>query len=112
LKLKLLLGVLLLCGAGYFTVFGGEYDLFDLRRVRQERALEEQRVVEAVAEVERLRARRDSLLHDSASIERIARERYGMIRSGERLYRFTAPAEGEAAADSMGAPPDPAPPRR
>jgi cell division protein FtsB len=88
LKLKLLLGALLLSAAAYFTVFGGEYDLFDLRRVRHERAAEQQRVAEAHQEVERLRARRDSLLHDSATIERIARERYGMIRSGERLYRF------------------------
>jgi cell division protein FtsB len=89
LKLKLLLGALLLFGAAYFTVFGGEYDLFDLRRVRHERAAEQQRVAEAQLEVERLRARRDSLMHDSATIERIARERYGMIRGGERLYRFT-----------------------
>lgn len=91
MRFKLLLGLLLLAGAVYFTVFGGEYDMFDLRRVRHERAAEEQRVVEARAEVERHRARRDSLLHDSATIERIARERYGLIRDGERLYRFADP---------------------
>jgi cell division protein FtsB len=91
LKLRLLLGAVLLAGAGYFAVFGGDYDIFDLRSVRLERAAEEQRAAATQAEVERLRARRDSLLHDSATIERVARERYGMIRDGERLYRFADP---------------------
>lgn len=47
-------------------------------------------------EVERLRARVDSLENDSATIERIAREKWGMIRPGERLYRFE-----EAGADTL-----------
>jgi cell division protein FtsB len=88
LRIRLFVGLLLLVGAAYFAVFGGDYDIFDVRRVRQDRAIEEQRVEEARAEVERLRARRDSLAYDSATIERIARERYGLIRNGERLYRF------------------------
>jgi cell division protein FtsB len=69
--------------------------------VRSERAREDMRVEEARAEVDRLRARRDSLLHDSATIERVARERYGLIRDGERLYRFADPQD--SAADSMAA---------
>ncbi|HEX6308820.1 MAG TPA: septum formation initiator family protein [Longimicrobiales bacterium] len=88
MKLRVLLGFLLLAGAAYFAVFGGDYDAFDLRRIRHERALEEQRAEEARAEVLRLRAQQDSLATDSATIERIARERYGLIRDGERLYRF------------------------
>ncbi|HEX6134563.1 MAG TPA: septum formation initiator family protein [Longimicrobiales bacterium] len=103
MKLRVLLGFLLLAGAAYFAVFGGDYDAFDLRRVRQERALEEQRAEEVRAEVERLRLRRDSLATDSATIERIARERYGLIRDGERLYRFA-----DTAADTLAVrrPPD------
>jgi cell division protein FtsB len=69
--------------------------------VRNERAREDMRVEEARAEVDRLRARRDSLLHDSATIERVARERYGLIRDGERLYRFADPQD--SATDSMAA---------
>jgi cell division protein FtsB len=88
LRLRVLFGSLLLAGAAYFAVFGGDYDAFDLRRVRRERALEEQRARQVRADVEALRARRDSLADDSATIERIARERYGLIRDGERLYRF------------------------
>jgi hypothetical protein len=65
--------------------------------VRDQRAHEEQRVEEASGEVERLRARRDSLAHDSATIERVARERYGLIRDGERLYRFAETPDSGAA---------------
>jgi cell division protein FtsB len=109
LKLRVLLGLALLAGAAYFAVFGGDYDVFDLRRVRQERALEEQRARELAADVETLRAREDSLANDSATIERIARERYGLIRDGERLYRFTDSA-GDTTADSTAAPRSQRPP--
>ncbi|MEX1181680.1 MAG: septum formation initiator family protein [Gemmatimonadota bacterium] len=98
---RLLLGTILLAGAAYFAVFGGDYDLFDLRRVRHERALEQARAESTRADVARLRARRDSLATDSATIERLARERYGLVRDGERLYRF-ADEPDEPAADSAG----------
>jgi cell division protein FtsB len=97
LRLLLALGGALLVGAAYFAVFGGDYDVFELHRIRGERAVEEHRAAEVRADVERLRARRDSLLHDSATIERVARERYGMIRDGERLYRFAEPPPQDAA---------------
>lgn len=93
MRIRILLGVVLLAGAAYFAIFGGDYDVFDVRRVRQERAVEEQRAADLAAEVDRLRARRDSLATDSATLDRIARERYGLIRDGERLYRFAEPAD-------------------
>jgi cell division protein FtsB len=96
LRIRVLVGVALLAGAAYFAIFGGDYDAFDLRRVRHERALEEQRAAQVQADVAELRARRDSLATDSATIERLARERYGLIRDGERLYRFA-----DSAADSL-----------
>jgi cell division protein FtsB len=80
--------------AGYFAVFGGEYSLLEMQRIRQERALEQQRLVQAEAELVRLRARVDSLENDSATIERIAREKWGMIRPGERVYRFEGDSAG------------------
>jgi cell division protein FtsB len=56
--------------------------------VRVELEQERTRLTAVQDEVERLRARVDSLENDSATIERIAREKWGMIRPGERLYRF------------------------
>jgi cell division protein FtsB len=98
LRLRVLLGLVLLAGAAYFAIFGGDYDVFDVRRVRQERSLEERRAADLADEVGKLRARRDSLATDSATLDRIARERYGLIRDGERLYRFAEPADSSAPA--------------
>ncbi len=75
-------------GAAYFALLGGDSSLLDLRRIRKEVAREAERLRDVRAEVERLRARADSLESDTAIIERIARERWGLIRPGERLYRF------------------------
>ncbi len=88
LRLRYLMGAALLAGAAYFAIFGGEYSLLELRRVRTELEAERERLQEVQAEVDRLRARVDSLENDSATIERVAREKWGMIRPGEKLYRF------------------------
>jgi cell division protein FtsB len=88
MKLRLLLGALLLSGAAYFALFGGDYSLLELQRIKHELEQERARLEVAETEAARLRARVDSLENDSATIERIARERWGLIRPGERLYRF------------------------
>jgi cell division protein FtsB len=88
MRLRYVVGILLLAGAAYFAVFGGEYSLVEVGRVKRELALEQERLVQARAELVRLQARVDSLQNDSATIVRIARERWGMIAPGERLYRF------------------------
>ena len=78
----------LVAGAAYYALFGGEYSLFEARNLERERAREHQRLTETRRDVVTLRARADSLQHDSATLERIAREKYGLIKEGERLYRF------------------------
>ena len=85
--------------ATYFAVFGGEYSLFEVRRARAERAVEASRLAELRRVNDSLRAWGDSLEADSATIERLARERYGMIREGEVLYRIAQP---DTADDSEG----------
>ncbi|NIP83187.1 MAG: septum formation initiator family protein, partial [Actinobacteria bacterium] len=70
---------------------GGEYTFLDLWRLDREH---EQEVVELEAirvEVQELKQVADSLATDSAALERLAREQYGLIREGERLYRFVEP---------------------
>jgi cell division protein FtsB len=91
LRARVLLGSALLVGAAYFAVFGGEYGLFELHGVRGELELESARLDSARAELARLQARADSLERDSATIERLARERHGLIRPGEKLFRFADP---------------------
>jgi cell division protein FtsB len=108
MRVRYIVGLILVAGAGYFAVFGGEYSLLEVQRVKRELELERDRLAEARVELDRLHARVDSLKNDSATIVRLARERWGMIRPGERLYRFE---EGDTASDPdaagrAGTPPD------
>jgi len=72
----------------YFAVQGGEYGTSDLIALRRQESSERD-------QVERLRHVVDSLQHEATAIEqdlraqeRVARERFGMIRRGELLYRL------------------------
>lgn len=84
---RFLIGALA-ASAAYFAVFGGEYNVFELRQLKREFRHEVAALEALHDEVERMRLRADSLATDPAALERVARERYGMIRDGERLYRF------------------------
>ncbi|HEU0052403.1 MAG TPA: septum formation initiator family protein [Longimicrobium sp.] len=91
-------GVLAL--AGYYAVWGGEYSAFDLLTIRRDRRAAEEELARARHEVDSLKAYAGKLRDDDATVERIARERFGMIRDGELLYRFapdSAPARGSEA---------------
>jgi len=90
---RLLLSGLLLV-AVYFAVFGGEYSAFELRARRADLERETVRLSDLEAQIDSLSAWADSLQHDDATLERVARERFGMIKRGETLYRFTEPDEG------------------
>jgi len=79
--------------AVYFALFGGEYSFFEVRRIRAESLELESRLAELERANDSLRTWAESLDTDSATIERLARERYGMIRSGEVLYQFAQPAD-------------------
>jgi cell division protein FtsB len=91
IALALILGVAL-----YYALFGGEYSVFELRRLSGRVEEAQARLDSLRVEVDSLEARADSLENDSATIERIARERYGMIKPGERLYRFVEGDSGSA----------------
>lgn len=95
----------LLLLAAYYAVFGGEYSIFEVRRARAEVEAARAELAELELRIDSLRARADSLENDPATLERIARERFGMIREGETLYRFAQPsADGEGGPDGE---PDP-----
>ena len=88
---KLLLPAALLV-AGYYAVFGGEHSLLEVRRVRADLDATAEEIVRLRVANDSLRALVDSLETDPAILERLARERFGLIRDGEVLYRF-APAD-------------------
>ncbi len=84
---RLLAGAVLAV-AGYYALWGGEYSAFHLVRLRQERAAAELHLAAVRAEADSLKALAALLENDDATIERVARERFGMIADGELLYRF------------------------
>ena len=98
LKKAIVPGLLLV--AVYYALFGGEYSLFALNAARAAVETELADLVDVRRQIDSLGAWADSLRVDSATIERIARERFGMIRDGETLYRF-APADPVSSSDSV-----------
>ena len=81
-------GALLLGVAVYYAVWGGEYSAQDLYRLRNQRGAAEAGLARSTAQVDSLGALAERLDGDRATIEAVARERFGMIRDGELLYRF------------------------
>ena len=92
-RMKKLVLPALLGLAVYYAFFGGEYSLFELRKARETIEFQERELHLLRAERDSLQARADSLEHDSATLERIAREEFGMIREGEVLYRTAEPED-------------------
>ena len=101
MKLKRLLLPGLLGLAGYYALFGGEHSYFELKATREAAEREAAELAERRHQIDSLQAWADSLRVDSATLERLARERFGMIREGEILYRF-AESGDTAAPDTTG----------
>jgi len=94
LKLRwMILAVVLVAGAVYYALFGGDYGYFEVRELERERTTEEARVKALQVQIAQLRSRADSLEHDPGTLERVAREKYGLIKNGEKLYRFVDSAK-------------------
>jgi cell division protein FtsB len=72
----------------YYAVLGGEYSAFDLVDLAGRQEREAEALAATRARVDSLSAVAELLESDPATIEAVARERFGMIRDGEILYRF------------------------
>ncbi|HET8654730.1 MAG TPA: septum formation initiator family protein [Longimicrobiaceae bacterium] len=97
-----LVPALLVAVAAYYAVWGGEYSAPDLWRLHHRREDAIAHLAESRHQVDSLRHVADLLDHDPATIERVARERFGMIRDGELLYRFVTVERGPAAVAERG----------
>ncbi len=67
-----------------------DFGLLRRWRLAREAAALEAHLVELEQRREELQVRR-SEIHDDDALERIAREEYGMVRSGEHVYRLAVP---------------------
>lgn len=87
--MRRLIVLALLALAGYFAVWGGEYSVLDARRAKEELAARRAELPVVTRQIDSLSGRIEALRHDDEALERFARERYGLIRDGEFLYRVT-----------------------
>jgi cell division protein FtsB len=72
----------------YFAIQGGEYGTLDLIQLRKSEAEERATVAQLQRMVDSLSRLATALERDPRMQERVARERFGMIREGEFLYRL------------------------
>ena len=75
----------------YFAIEGGEYGTSDLLSLRRQVASEQEQVSRLRRVVDSLGREATAIEHDLRTQERVARERFGMIRRGELLYRLVPP---------------------
>lgn len=74
-------------GGVVFGLMGGEYSTLDWWKLKREARDQEEAIERLRFEIDSLRAWAESLETDSATQERVAREKFGMLRDGEMLYR-------------------------
>ena len=90
------LGLLLLFILLLFLAFGGSKDgLPELWRQRQELDAAEDHLTQLQAENDSLRQVLWRLENDLDYVEKVAREEYGMVKEGEKVYRLQSPPSGE-----------------
>jgi cell division protein FtsB len=77
-----------LASALYFAFQGGEYGTLDLLQLRREEAEELSNVLRLQRVVDSLTKAAVAIELDPRVQERVARERFGMIKKGEFLYRL------------------------
>ena len=75
----------------YFGIQGGEYATTDLLALRRQEASERAQVQRLRLVVDSLQKEAVAIEHDLRTQERVARERFGMIRRAELLYRLVPP---------------------
>jgi cell division protein FtsB len=78
---------LLVIGGIVFGAMGGEYSTLNWWQLKQQVREQERVIAELRIEIDSLAAWAEALETDSATQERVAREKFGMIRDGEMLYQ-------------------------
>jgi cell division protein FtsB len=72
----------------YFALQGGEYGILDLQQIRRETVEESTAVARLQVLVDSLERVALAIERDPKMQERVARERFGMLKPGEFLYRL------------------------
>ena len=88
-------GVILLLGITLLIIFVfGDHGLLQLYKMKRERATVQAHIVQLRKERERVTAEKNRLENDLQYIEKLARERYRMVKPGEKVFRETTTPGG------------------
>jgi cell division protein FtsB len=79
--------VIILCALLYFSLTS-ESSFFNLFRSSKKNVEMEKEIIELNATIDSLKNTIEKLKNDTAYIERIAREKLGMARKDEKVYKF------------------------
>ena len=71
-----------------FGLFGGEYGTFDWLSLKRQIHEQERAIAQLRVAIDSLAEYAAKLEHDPYTQEKVARERFGMIRPGEILYQI------------------------
>ena len=93
-KQFLLWGAALVAGFLIYSFIGGETGLIRIRALLHETQSLRERKIALAAEADRVDRNRASMAKDPLLTERVARERFHMVKKGETLYRYP---EGDSA---------------
>jgi cell division protein FtsB len=86
----LLWGAGLLLGYLVYSFVGGDDGLIRVRALQHETAALRDRKVALTAEADRVERNRKDVAKDPVLTERVARERFHMVKKDETLYRYQA----------------------
>jgi cell division protein FtsB len=92
---------LLLVGIAAWAVYEGlisQHSVINLVKFEREREGLRQELADAQAKRDELRSKIDLIESDEFTIEKLAREKMGLVREGEILYRYEDPPETDAEA--------------
>ncbi len=95
--------VLLIAAGVYMSIWGGGFDAFRASEIQDTLRARESELPVLLERIDSIERRMEALRTDDEALERLARERYGFVREGERLYRIaprTAPDTGRVPGQS------------
>jgi cell division protein FtsB len=87
------IGVVAVVGGVVFGFAGGEYGTLDWWQLKRQIADEQTALDSLTIEVDSLKKELRAIERDPAEVERVARERYGMLRPGELLFQVQEPEQ-------------------
>ena len=87
-KQLFLWGGVLVLGFLIYSFIGGQTGLIRIRALHQETQALRERKIALAAEADRVDRNRADMAKDPLLTERVARERFHMVKKGESLYRY------------------------